>query len=382
MDVKINKMYEMFLYAQEVGFDYGVAFSLRSPAKLGDFLADLDPELPLDWSGKSFYGLPELRQRVVETQGYDVPLDNVFITSGTNEAIFLILTQNISAGDEIVVDQPSWAQVTELSRAYGADIKVIKRREDLGWGLDLDELDRLVTPKTKLIFLNSPNNPTGAVFSEDDMKRICDIARKNDAYFISDEVYRGLEWEGPRSPTAVNYYDKAISVASVSKCLGLQGIRTGWMATQDKDLLYRCLIMREDASEVMNVMGEYIALAALQPEKYAKLVGGALDEGRRCWPLIEAWVGKDRGLRVGQAQGRVPVLCPVRSRHRLGGLLQASPGPALPHSHPAGHRLRLRGLRTYGRRRRQRRGDHERVGPDRPVHSRLQERLRRRPWNG
>ena len=296
MDVKINKMYEMFLYAQEVGFDYGVTFSLRSPAKLGDFLADLDPELSLDWSGKSFYGLPELRQRVVETQGYDVPLENVFITAGTNEAIFLVLTQTISAGDEIVVDQPSWAQVSELSRAYGATIKVIKRREELGWGIDLDELDRLVTPKTKLIFLNSPNNPTGAVFSEEQMKRICDIARKNDAYFLSDEVYRGLEWEGPRSPTAVNYYEKAISAASVSKALGLQGIRTGWMATQDKDLLYRCLIMREDASEVMNVMGEYIALAALKPEKYASLVAGAKEEGRRCWPLIEAWVEKSEGF--------------------------------------------------------------------------------------
>jgi aspartate/methionine/tyrosine aminotransferase len=316
MDVKINKMYEMFLYAQEVGFDYGVTFSLRSPAKLGDFLADLDPELSLDWSGKSFYGLPELRQRVIETQGYDVPVDNVFITAGTNEAIFLILTQTLSAGDEIVVDQPSWAQVTELSRAYGASIKVIKRREELGWGIDLDELDRLVTPQTKLIFLNSPNNPTGAVFSEEDMKRICEIARKNDAYFLSDEVYRGLEWEGPRSPSAVNYYEKAISAASVSKCLGLQGIRTGWMATRDKDLLYRCLIMREDASEVMNVMGEYIALAALQPEKYASLVAGAKEEGRRCWPLIEAWVAKSEGFEW--VKPKAGFLCFVRYDLDLG----------------------------------------------------------------
>jgi aspartate/methionine/tyrosine aminotransferase len=316
MDVKINKMYEMFLYAQEVGFDYGVTFSLRSPAKLGDFLADLDPELSLDWSGKSFYGLPELRQRVIETQGYDLPVDNVFITAGTNEAIFLILTQTLSAGDEIVVDQPSWAQVTELSRAYGASIKVIKRREELGWGIDLDELDRLVTPQTKLIFLNSPNNPTGAVFSEEDMKRICEIARKNDAYFLSDEVYRGLEWEGPRSPSAVNYYEKAISAASVSKCLGLQGIRTGWMATRDKDLLYRCLIMREDASEVMNVMGEYIALAALQPEKYASLVAGAKEEGRRCWPLIEAWVAKSEGFEW--VKPKAGFLCFVRYDLDLG----------------------------------------------------------------
>lgn len=290
MDVKINKLYEIFLLAQEVGFDYGVTWSLRRSPKLGEFLNDLDPELPLDWSAKSFYGMPELRQRVIETQGYDVPVENVLITAGTNEATFLVITQTVSAGDEVVIDMPGWPQAIALCEAYGADIKIIKRREELGWNIDLDELDALVTPKTKLIFLNSPNNPTGAVFTEDQMKRICDIARKNDAYFLSDEVYRGLEWEGPRSPAAVNYYEKAISAASVSKCLGLQGIRTGWMATRDKDILFKSLVLREDASEVMNVLGEHIALIALQPGRYEKMVGEALEDGRRCWPIIEEWV--------------------------------------------------------------------------------------------
>lgn len=316
MDVKINKMYEIFLYAQEVGFDYGVCFALRSSPKLGEFLPELDPDLPLDWSGKSFYGLPELRQRVVETQGYNVPLENVLITAGTNEANFLVLTQTVSPGDEIVVDQPSWAQITQLSRAYGASIKVIQRREELGWGIDLDELDRLVSPRTKLIFLNSPNNPTGAVFTEEQMKAICDIARKNGAYFLSDEVYRGLEWDDVRSPSAVNYYEKAISTASVSKCQGLQGIRTGWMATQDKDLLYRCLVLREDASEVMNVLGEYIALAALKPGKYDELVAGAKEEGRRCWPIVEAWVNRTEGF--SWVKPRAGFLCFVKYDLPLG----------------------------------------------------------------
>jgi len=292
MDVKISKLYDIFLYAQEVGFDYGVTFSLRSSPKLKEFLDDLDPELPLDWSAKSFYGMPELRERVIETQGYNVSADNVLITAGTNEAIFLVLTQTISPGDEVVMDMPSWPQVHELSRAYGAKIKIVKRREELGWGIDLDELNDAVTPDTRLIFVNSPNNPTGAVFNEEEMKQICEIARANDAYLLSDEVYRNLEWEGPRSPAAVNYYEKAISAASVSKTLGLQGIRTGWMATQDRDLLYKCLVLREDVSEVMNVMGEYIALAALKPEKYEKLIGEAKEEGNRCWPIISEWVDK------------------------------------------------------------------------------------------
>jgi len=104
MDIKISKLYETFLYAQEVGFDYGVTFSLRSSLKLKEFLDDLDPELPLDWSAKSFYGMPELRQRVIETQDYHVPIENTLITAGTNEAIFLVLTQTISPGDEVVMD--------------------------------------------------------------------------------------------------------------------------------------------------------------------------------------------------------------------------------------------------------------------------------------
>ena len=138
----------------------------------------------------------------------------------------------------------------------------------------MDELDDMVSPKTKLIFVCSPNNPSGAVFQEAEMRRICEIARENDAYLLSDEVYRGLEWDAPLSPSAVNYYEKAISGSSVSKCLGLQGIRTGWMATQDKELLFKCLILREDTSEVMNVLGEHIALAALKPGKRRMGGGG------------------------------------------------------------------------------------------------------------
>lgn len=294
MKVTLHKLFEIFLHAQQAGFDYSLTSSLRRSPKLGEFLADLDPELPLDWSEKSFYGLPELRQRIIETQGYDVSIDDVLVTAGTNEANFLAITQIVSAGDDVVIDQPGWPQATVLCNALGANITYIRRREDDGWRIDLEEFDRLVTPRTKLIFLNGPNNPTGAVFTDEDMRRLCEIAEKNDAYLISDEVYRGLEWEGPRSPAAVNYYDKAITTASVSKCLGLQGLRTGWMASRDKDILFKALVLREDTSEIMNVMGEYISWAALEPRRYEALIAAALEDGRRCWPIIEEWVnGRD-----------------------------------------------------------------------------------------
>jgi aspartate/methionine/tyrosine aminotransferase len=294
MDVKINKLYEMFLYAQKVGFDYAVVYSLRTPPKLKEFLDDLDPDLGLDYSGQSYYGLDALRRRVVETQGYQVTEDNILITAGTNEANFLVMMQTVEPGDEVVIDSPSWPQPYEICTALGAKVKVIKRQESLGWGIDLDELKKMVSPKTRLIFVCSPNNPTGAVFKEEEMRRICEIARANDAYLLSDEVYRGLEWDGPRSPAAVNYYEKAISASSVSKGLGLQGIRTGWMATQDKKLIDKCLILREDTSEVMNVLGEYVALGALKPGKYEKLLNEAKAEARAGWAVVSDWISKSK----------------------------------------------------------------------------------------
>ena len=184
MDVKINKLYEIFLYAQEVGFDYAIVTSLRTSPKLKEFLEDLDPELPLDWSGQSFYGLPELRKHVVKTQDYHVSEDDIMITAGTNEANFLVMMQTINPGDEIVIDMPSWPQPYELGKALGANIKIVKRRESLKWNIDLNELKKLVTPQTRLIFLCSPNNPTGAVFNEEEMKRICQIAQANGSYLL------------------------------------------------------------------------------------------------------------------------------------------------------------------------------------------------------
>lgn len=310
MDVKINKLYEIFLHAHEVGCDYPIVTSLRSSPKLKEFLEDLDPELPLDWSGQSFYGLPELRKQVVKTQDYHVSEDNIMITAGTNEANFLVMMQTIIPGDEIVIDMPSWPQPYELGKALGANVKIIKRRENLKWGIDLDELKKLVTPKTRLIFLCSPNNPTGAVFNEEEMKSICKIAAANGSYLLCDEVYRGLEWDGQRSPAAVNYYEKAISTSSVSKTLGLQGIRTGWMATSDKALLTRCLILRENASEIMNVLGEYIALAALKPGKYERLINEGKNQGSKGWAIIRDWISKNEVFHW--VEPRAGFLCFVR----------------------------------------------------------------------
>lgn len=110
MVVKINKLFEFFLYAQEVGCKYPLVTALRASPKLKEFLGDINPDLELDWSAKSYYGLPELRREVIETQKYEFTEENILITAGTNEANFLVITQTVELGDEVVLGIPSWPQ--------------------------------------------------------------------------------------------------------------------------------------------------------------------------------------------------------------------------------------------------------------------------------
>ena len=81
---------------------------------------------------------------------------------------------------------------------------MIRRRQELNWGIDLDELASLITPKTRVIYICQPNNPTGATFTEAELQALCDLAARTGIYVISDEIYRGLEWSAELSPSAVN----------------------------------------------------------------------------------------------------------------------------------------------------------------------------------
>ena len=157
----------------------------------------------------------------------------------------------------------------------------------------MEELREMVNEKTRLIFVTSPNNPTGAIFDESELQELCRIASEKGIYLLSDEVYRGLEWQEKLSPSAVNYYEKAISTASLSKTIGLQGIRTGWMATNDKALIEDCIALRAQTTEIMNVLGEYITLAALRPGKFEILIAESKRQGRLGWKIVSDWISNN-----------------------------------------------------------------------------------------
>ncbi len=282
MKVKIHTLFEYLLETTESAPEAFVGFSLSKSPVLGDYLDALDPNLSLDWNGRSFRGLPELRAHVLRQAGLEQTCDinDVLITAGAAEANYLALRQLLEPSDEIVIEKPGWPQAEVMAKAQGAVIKTGFRRETSGWDLDLEELRSLVTPKTKLIFLTNPNNPTGRLLTPDELAEIVDIARSVNAWLIVDEVYAGLEWSAPRPPSIAGLYERGITTGSVSKALGLQGLRTGWMICQDKNLIMDAVILRENSSEIMNILGEVIAEIALRPERYETALEDARTAGQ------------------------------------------------------------------------------------------------------
>ena len=292
MRVRIHKLFETFLQAHAAQPEASLVHSLAEPPRLGDFLDELDPQLSLDWSGDSFQGLSGLREKVVERWGYapTCGADDVLITAGTAEANFLAISNLVGPGDEMIVDVPGWPQPLVLGEAIGARVRKLERYEASGWMIDLDRLEELVTPRTKLIFICNPNNPTGHVLDEKALSRVIELADRVGAWVLTDEVYRSLEWNGQPTPRVANLYERGISTGSVSKVLGLQGLRTGWMISRDSQLLFDSMVLREDTSEIMNIMGETIANIALGEHRFAESIRRARRAGELNLDLIDKFI--------------------------------------------------------------------------------------------
>jgi len=298
MKVRIHKLFDYLLETTAQEPEAIVGFSLSESPRLGEFLDDLDPDMPLDWNQRSFTGLPELRRRVVAQAGLGAVCspDDVLITAGAAEANYLALMQLVQPGDRLVVETPGWPQAEVIGRAIGAEIVTVARDEGEGWRLPLDRLAEAASGGARMIFLTNPNNPTGQLLSAEELAEIVEIARAQGAWLVVDEVYAGLEWDGPRAPAIAGIYEKGITTGSVSKALGLQGLRTGWLVCRDRDMLMDAVILRENSSEIMNVMGEAIAEIALRPDRLAPALERARAQGRANLDEVDRFVADTPGL--------------------------------------------------------------------------------------
>lgn len=180
--------------------------------------------------------------------------------SGANHHIFYSLVQ---PGDRVISIMPTYQQLYSIPESLGADVKVMHLTKENGYLPDLEELKRLALPGAKVICLNNPNNPTGALMSEDLLKEIVAIARSVDAYVLVDEVYRHLTQTDAWPASIVDLYEKGISTSSMSKVFSLAGLRLGWIATHDKVVLKSCWSHRDYDLVSCGMFDETVAALAL-----------------------------------------------------------------------------------------------------------------------
>jgi len=298
MKVKIHTLFQYLLETTDAAPEAIVGFSLSGSPKLGDYLDDLDPDMSLDWNNRDFRGLPELREHVLAQAGLDglCTAADVLITAGAAEANYLAIMQLLQPGDEIVIETPGWPQAEVLAKAIGATVVKVERQEVNNWRLPLDRVAAAVSAKTRMIFITNPNNPTGDLLRKDELAELVRIADRVGAWLLVDEVYAGLEWDGPRAPSVAGMYARGITTGSVSKALGLQGLRSGWLICPDAEMVMDAVILRENSSEIMNIMGEVIAEIALRPDRYAAAMQKARAEGAVNLAQMNTWVDGQEGL--------------------------------------------------------------------------------------
>lgn len=164
--------------------------------------------------------------------GRSIGSDQFVWVPGTQSALYLLLTALVETGDEVLVPDPCYATYHGLVRATGAQIVPVAMRASEGFRLHAADVARAVTPATRVIFLNSPHNPTGAVLTRDDIRAIGEVARKHDLWILSDEVYESLVFAGPfASPfDEPDLAERTVVASSLSKSHAAPGFRAGWCA--------------------------------------------------------------------------------------------------------------------------------------------------------
>ncbi len=264
---------ERWMTAYEMHVEVDIAESGIFPLTVSDLLSleppderaqTLDHLLNLRLGYSEATGTLELRSRLADTY-QDCTPDNILVTTGAIEANFLLFNALLQPGDHVIAPYPAYQQLYSVPRALGCDVSLWQARPENGFHFALEEFERLVRRETRLIVLNSPHNPTGALLSPADIQHVVELAQSVGAKVLSDEAYRWLTIPGEESPgpPAYDLGPGCISVGTLSKPFGLPGLRLGWMAAP-AEIVAECWSLRDYVSLSPGRLNDALAILAIK----------------------------------------------------------------------------------------------------------------------
>ena len=209
-------------------------------------------------------GLPALRETVAHELYPGLESDNILMFAGAEEGIFCALTAIAQSADHVIVLTPCYQSLLEIPKSKGAEVTEIELKEENDWRIDLQSIQMAIKPNTKCIVINFPHNPTGQVIEKEELQALIEICEQSGIWLFSDEVYRLLGAPNkPWASAAACTYDKALSLGVMSKAFGMAGLRIGWIACQDKDMIYKMKLIKDYLSICNSAPSEILSMIAL-----------------------------------------------------------------------------------------------------------------------
>lgn len=215
----------------------------------------------------------------------------VMATQGSSEAIFLIMSSLLQPGDEVIACAPCYQQHFSIAESQGCSIKYWTLDFDRDFIPDLDELEAMIGPKTRMVVVNFPHNPTGATIDASLQRALVDVAAKHGLYLVWDAAFAELVHEGEPLADPGSWYDRTITFGTLSKAFGLPGLRVGWIIAQP-EVLESCVNLRDHTTLHLSPLNELIAERAV--ERAEALIEPRLTAAQTNLALLADWVESHR----------------------------------------------------------------------------------------
>ena len=263
---------------------------LQMSGKNDSVLSDL---LPMKMTYGAIQGSDRLRDNIC-TLYERQKRENIVVTHGAIGANALVHETLVEPGDHVISVRPTYQQHYSIPESYGAEVDILQLRPENGFLPDLAEFAAMARPDTKLVVINNPNNPTGALMDAEYLEKFIAIARSSRAYILCDEVYRGTAQSGDGfSPAIADLYEKGISVAGMSKAFSLAGLRLGWIAGP-VEVLDAVSIHRDYNTISVGMLDDYFATMALDAKD--KILERSRSITRQNLQVLDDWVAGEPAI--------------------------------------------------------------------------------------
>lgn len=244
----------------------------------------------------STFGNKELRQCIANHWG-DGDFSSVLVGNGSNEVIFLLLTSLLSKGDEVIVLRPIYHTLGKLAESLSCNVKEWILDPSNHFLPDLEDLEKLISPKTRMVIVNFPHNPTGVSITKEQLDKLIRIVSEVDAYLVWDAAFEEIVFHGNPLPNPYLTYNKTVYIGTVSKCYGLAGLRLGWCIS-DPEIIKKCDNIKDYTSLYVSPLAEFIGTHVIR--NIGKITANIIPEVKINFQKLSLWMNEHNNEIVGR----------------------------------------------------------------------------------